>query len=126
MGDDGTLLNPFHPCNPWLFVEPGQAEPDQQRLLPHASDAGRQSVTAASTFPTTQTPSIVVVARLLRIVRPHLTPYLARHSEKPVESFPGSQNDSSEQSRVAESEYCFELRWSPIRDRFKGSQSRTV
>ena len=78
---------------------PGQRQPDE-----------RQSVTATATFPTATVHLIVIVARLLRIVRQHITPYVVRHSEKPDESNSGSQNDSSEQSSSAESENSFEPR----------------
>ena len=76
----------------------------------HRPGLRRQSVTATESFPTATVPLIVIVAPLLWIVGRHLTPYLVRHSEKPNESFSGSQNDSSEQSKSAESESSFEPR----------------
>lgn len=78
----------------------------------------RQSVTAASSFPTAPVPRVVLSESLVLVVGQYLTPYVVRHSEKTCESVSGSQNDSSEQSTGAESGYCFEPCRSP-----RGGQS---
>lgn len=88
----------------------------------------RQSVTAASSFPTAPVPRVVLSESLVRVVGQHLTPYPVRHSEKTCESVSRSQNDSSEQSTGAESGYCFEPCRSPRggqSDRSEGSFSES-
>ena len=86
----------------------------------------RQSVTDTASFPTATVPRIVIIARLLRIVRHFVTPYLVRHSEKTNESIPGSQNDSLEQSPPAESENSFKPWRSSEGDHFhRNSDSAT-